>query len=45
MPNCLSAASRLRTRRANPIWGYGVELVDPDGYLVRLWDEVSMREK
>jgi catechol 2,3-dioxygenase-like lactoylglutathione lyase family enzyme len=26
-------------------WGYGVELVDPDGYLVRLWDEVSMREK
>jgi catechol 2,3-dioxygenase-like lactoylglutathione lyase family enzyme len=26
-------------------WGYGVELVDPDGYLVRLWDDVSMREK
>lgn len=26
-------------------WGYGAELVDPDGYLVRLWDEVSMREK
>jgi catechol 2,3-dioxygenase-like lactoylglutathione lyase family enzyme len=26
-------------------WGYGVELVDPDGYLIRLWDEVSMREK
>jgi catechol 2,3-dioxygenase-like lactoylglutathione lyase family enzyme len=26
-------------------WGYGVELVDPDGYLVRLWDEASMREK
>jgi catechol 2,3-dioxygenase-like lactoylglutathione lyase family enzyme len=26
-------------------WGYGTELVDPDGYLVRLWDERSMREK
>jgi len=26
-------------------WGYGVELFDPDGYLLNLWDEVSMREK
>jgi catechol 2,3-dioxygenase-like lactoylglutathione lyase family enzyme len=26
-------------------WGYGAEIVDPDGYLIRLWDEVSMREK
>ena len=26
-------------------WGYGVELGDPDGYLVRLWDERSMREQ
>lgn len=26
-------------------WGYGPELADPDGYLVRLWDERSMREK
>ena len=26
-------------------WGYGVELVDPDGYLIRLWDEHSMKEK
>jgi predicted enzyme related to lactoylglutathione lyase len=26
-------------------WGYGVELVDPDGYLVRLWDTRSMKEK
>jgi predicted enzyme related to lactoylglutathione lyase len=25
-------------------WGYGPELADPDGYLVRLWDERSMRE-
>ncbi|HXN84894.1 MAG TPA: VOC family protein [Candidatus Binataceae bacterium] len=26
-------------------WGYGAELRDPDGYLVMIWDEVSMREK
>jgi catechol 2,3-dioxygenase-like lactoylglutathione lyase family enzyme len=26
-------------------WGYGAELVDPDGYLVCLWDERSMKEK
>ncbi len=26
-------------------WGYGAKLRDPDGYLIRLWDELSMREK
>ena len=26
-------------------WGYGPELCDPDGYLVRLWDQRSMKEK
>lgn len=26
-------------------WGYGAELLDPDGYRVHLWDEKSMREK
>lgn len=26
-------------------WGYGAELRDPDGYLIRVWDERSMREK
>jgi len=26
-------------------WGYGPELVDPDGYRLRLWDERTMREK
>jgi catechol 2,3-dioxygenase-like lactoylglutathione lyase family enzyme len=25
-------------------WGYGAELGDPDGYLVLLWDERSMKE-
>lgn len=24
--------------------GYGAELQDPDGYLIRLWDERSMKE-
>jgi predicted enzyme related to lactoylglutathione lyase len=28
----------------NVFWGYGPELVDPDGYRVRLWDERTMRE-
>lgn len=27
------------------MWGYGAELRDPDGYMVYLWDEKSMREK
>jgi len=26
-------------------WGYGAELYDPDGYLIRLWDEQSMKTK
>jgi catechol 2,3-dioxygenase-like lactoylglutathione lyase family enzyme len=26
-------------------WGYGAELLDPDGYRIRLWDETSMQEK
>ncbi|HZS48973.1 MAG TPA: VOC family protein [Blastocatellia bacterium] len=25
-------------------WGYGVELKDPDGYCLRLWDQKSMQE-
>ncbi len=24
-------------------WGYGAELLDPDGYIIGLWDRVSMR--
>ena len=23
-------------------WGYGAELLDPDGYMINLWDKVSM---
>ena len=26
-------------------WGYGAELKDPDGYLIHLWDERTMRER
>jgi predicted enzyme related to lactoylglutathione lyase len=26
-------------------WGYGAELLDPDGYRILLWDEKSMKEK
>ena len=26
-------------------WGYGAELRDPDGYLINVWDERSMRDK
>jgi catechol 2,3-dioxygenase-like lactoylglutathione lyase family enzyme len=26
-------------------WGYGAELEDPDGYLIRLWDARSMKGK
>ena len=24
-------------------WGYGAELRDPDGYMINVWDKVSMR--
>lgn len=26
-------------------WGYGAELADPDGHIIYMWDEKSMREK
>jgi len=26
-------------------WGYGAELLDPDGYRVHVWDESSMKQK
>lgn len=25
-------------------WGYGAELLDPDGYMISLWDQVTMRK-
>ena len=35
----------FQSRPAKLFWGYGAELRDPDGYVVRLWDERTMREK
>ena len=26
-------------------WGYGAEILDPDGYRLRLWDEATMKAK
>jgi catechol 2,3-dioxygenase-like lactoylglutathione lyase family enzyme len=37
--------ARFNHMPAKMFWGYGAELVDPDGYLVRLWDEASMNRK
>jgi hypothetical protein len=25
-------------------WGYGAEVLDPDGYMNHLWDESTMRQ-
>ncbi len=30
---------------AKVFWGYGAELLDPNGYRLRLWDEKSMAVK
>jgi predicted enzyme related to lactoylglutathione lyase len=27
------------------MWGYGAELLDPDGYQINLWDKVTMRTR
>ena len=26
-------------------WGYGAELIDPEGHTIRIWDERSMKNK
>jgi len=26
------------------VWGYGAEVLDPDGYINHLWDEVTMQK-
>jgi len=42
----LSAAGvSFRHQPQRVYWGYGAELSDPDGYLVRLWDQRTMKEK
>ena len=44
-PNGRRAASPSAHGPQKNFWGYGPELADPDGYIVRLWDERTMREK
>ena len=41
------AASGVQFRRTPQklFWGYGAEIVDPDGHVIALWDEMSMRAK
>jgi catechol 2,3-dioxygenase-like lactoylglutathione lyase family enzyme len=34
---------RFNHAPAKMFWGYGAELPDPDGHLIRLWDETSMK--
>jgi len=34
---------RFNHAPAKMFWGYGAELADPDGHLIRLWDETSMK--
>jgi len=34
---------RFNHAPAKMFWGYGAELPDPDGHLIRLWDEKSMK--
>jgi predicted enzyme related to lactoylglutathione lyase len=41
----LSAGVALVHAPQMTFWGYGAELLDPDGYTVRLWDERTMHEK
>jgi catechol 2,3-dioxygenase-like lactoylglutathione lyase family enzyme len=40
--------ARLGVKVASPpkrqFWGYGAEVLDPDGYMNHLWDEVTMRK-
>ncbi|HEX2886157.1 VOC family protein [Vineibacter terrae] len=35
--------ARFNHAPAKMFWGYGAELADPDGHLIRLWDETSMK--
>ena len=45
---CRELSTRGVTIEKTPqkrFWGYGAELRDPDGYLLYLWDEKTMREK
>ncbi|HKV93721.1 MAG TPA: VOC family protein [Candidatus Angelobacter sp.] len=38
------AGVKFRHAPQKVFWGYGAELVDPDGHMIRIWDEKSMHE-
>lgn len=40
-----AAGVRFITPPGKQFWGYGAVLADPDGHVLHLWDETSMREK
>lgn len=37
-----AAGARIEHPPQKMFWGYGAELLDPDGYRLRIWDEASM---
>ena len=48
MPDATTGRARMLRLAHAPgktCWGCGAELADPDEYVIRLWDERSMREK
>jgi catechol 2,3-dioxygenase-like lactoylglutathione lyase family enzyme len=42
---CSARGVRFTHGPQKNFWGYGPELADPDGYLIRLWDKKSMAER
>ncbi|HZS28878.1 MAG TPA: VOC family protein [Candidatus Angelobacter sp.] len=38
------AGIKFRHAPQKVFWGYGAELADPDGHVIRIWDEKSMHE-
>ena len=40
----VSAGVTFVSRPKHQFWGYGAEVLDPDGYMNHLWDESTMRQ-
>jgi catechol 2,3-dioxygenase-like lactoylglutathione lyase family enzyme len=40
----VSAGVTFVSRPQRQFWGYGAEVLDPDGYMNHLWDESTMRQ-
>ena len=38
------AGVKFRHAPQKVVWGYGAELADPDGHVIRIWDEKSMHD-